>query len=121
MNKKLTLKLYKNNNLVIDKQDITYNMIENKITFTIDNTDNTIYLLKEELILERSTEEYHFSLNINSQQNSCQYYLKELDSTFDILVEDATYSKKDNLIDIYYQIETDDETTHIEITLAKEV
>lgn len=119
MDNLLNIKLYKDNDLYIDK-DINYN-IENKCyKYILDDIDNTIYIDGDSLILTRENDEYKMILTIdNNGKHSCTYLLKEIDTTFDILVDSATFSIKDKIMDIYYQLESADYTIHILISLER--
>jgi len=113
----LNIKLYKDNDLYIDR-NITYLLNDNTLSFNLDNIDNTIISTIDTLTIIRENNEYKMILTIdNNGKHSCTYLLKEIDTTFDILVDSAYFNIKDKLYDIYYQLESDDKTTHIEINI----
>ena len=111
---KLNMKLYKNNNLIIDKNNIAYSNNFDKILFEID--EDSYYITNNDnlFILNKETNDYVFNLEI-SNDNKCDITLKKENAIFPIMVEEAMINKEDNKITIYYQLETDDESTTIEI------
>ena len=108
------MKLYKNNNLIIDKNNIAYSNNFDKILFEID--EDSYYITNNDnlFILNKDTNDYIFNLEI-SNDNKCDITLKKENAIFPIMVEEAMINKEDNKITIYYQLETDDESTTIEI------
>lgn len=113
---KLNMKLYKNNNLVLDKNNIDYLNKFDKILFEIDNYPHYLIINDKGIIFSRETEDYLFYLEINDN-NKCHITLKEEQATFPINVEEAIINKEDNKITINYQLESDDEITTIEFIL----
>lgn len=113
---KLNMKLYKNDNLVLDKNDIEYFNNFDKILFEIDNDSYSIINNEKNFSFSRTTNDYLFELSIG-EQNKCNLTLKNENAAFPIKVEDATFIKDNNKLFINYQLETDDELTTIEFIL----
>ena len=113
---KLDMKLYKNNNLVLDKNNVEYFNKFDKILFEIDNDSYYLINNEKEFTFSRETNDYIFELIIGND-NKCNLTLKSEDAIFPINVEDATINKEDNKVIINYQLETDDEITTIEFIL----
>ena len=113
---KLDMKLYKNNILVLDKNNIDYSNKFDKILFEIDNDSYYLINNEKEVVFSRETKDYLFELNIG-KDNTCNLTLKSENAIFPIKVEDATINKENNKVLINYQLETDDEVTTIEFIL----
>ena len=112
----LNMKLYKNNNLVLDKNNIAYSNNSDKILFEIDKYPHYLIINNDGITFQRETEDYLFYLEINNN-NKCSITLKKEQATFPINVEEAIISKEDNKLTINYQLESDDEFTTIEFIL----
>lgn len=110
---KLDFKLYKNNNLKIDKNSIDYSKKNDRILFEFDD-DNFNILINDNLFeLEKENNDNIFKLS----NTKSSIYLKEHDLLLPVIVEDFSINKEDNKYIIKYQLETDDEQTTIEIIL----
>ena len=110
---KLDFKLYKNNNLKINKNSIAYSKKNDRILFELDNDVFKILMNDESFELEKENEENIFKLS----NDDASIYLKEHDLLLPVIVEDFYINKDDNKYIINYQLETDDEQTTIEIIL----
>ncbi len=118
MNNSLSIKLYKNNDLCLNQKEVNYNLSDNRYKFILDDVQNSILIGEEQLVLVRDNQEYNLKLTINKNgQHTCEYLLKELDCYVDIMVDSAEFSFTDDFLEIYYQLETDDAFTKIEIKL----
>ena len=113
---KLNMKLYKNNNLVLDKNNIDYLNKFDKILFEIDNYPHYLINNEDKIVFQRETEDYLFYLELTND-NKCHITLKKEQLTFPINVEDASINKDNNKLIINYQLESDDEITTIEFIL----
>ena len=111
----LNFKVFKNNKLIIDKNNIAYSKKFDKILFESDNNkyqleiNNSYYLTKE-------NSESLINI-IFKDKPKCSIYLKEYNLSLAVIVEDYKVLKEDNKYTFIYQLETDDEQTTIEIEL----
>ncbi len=117
MNNFLSLKLYKNNDLYLEKESLNYVRNDNKYEFTLEDVLNTITINDESLILVRDNKESQLELTINKDgKHNCKYLLKELDAYVDIIVDSAEFSIQNDKLELYYQLESDDQFTKLEIS-----
>jgi len=116
LDKRLSIKLYKNNDLYLNLDNVNYQKINEKYRFQIEDISHTLLINKQELVLIRENVESRFELTIrNNGLHACKYLLKELDAYVDINVDSAEYSLESNHLELYYQLESDDKFTRIEI------
>ena len=113
---KLNMKLFKNEELVLNKNNIDYSKEFDKILFEIDEEKYSLNNNNNEIIFTKENEDYLFLLELKDN-NSCSITLKKENATLLINVEDAYIEKKDNIIIIKYQLESDDKTTTIELNI----
>lgn len=109
----LNFQLYKDDKLIIDKENIEYQKEENVIHFELDTIAHQLDL--EQKTLERYNNEFHFFLDFLNYK--CTYELKSHQAVFDIIVDSAFYDTKENIIEMSYAIETDDAKTKIIIKI----
>ena len=102
MIKNCNIKLYHNDKLI---ENNIINIIENnnKISFLLNDIKNII----DKNTFIRENNEYRFILNIEDKE--CSYLLKEKNTLYDIKVNKSSIKQKDNIIEILYNIETNDE------------
>lgn len=107
---KLTHKI--NDDVASIYEDIELISKENnkKYEFMLDNILNSIYIT-DRLIFRRKNDEYEFLLQIGSN-SSCSIKLIQEDKEFDINVKDAKFDVYDNEINIYYELEMDNDEKH---------
>ena len=106
MNNFLSLKLYKNNDLYLEKKSLNYAKTNNKYEFSFEDA----------MVLTRDNKESTLELTVNKNGNhKCRYLLKELDAYVDIVVDSAEFSIQDDKLELYYQLESDDQFTRLEI------
>ena len=86
MNNFLSLKLYKNNDLYLEKKSLNYAKTNNKYEFSLEDVLNTIIISED-----------------------------SMDLTWDIVVDSAEFSIQDDKLELYYQLESDDQFTRLEI------
>jgi len=110
---KLDFKLFKNNNLKINKNGIAYSKKNDRILFELDNNVFKLLMQDGHFELEKESNDNIFKLN----QEKATIYLKEHDLLLPIIVEGFSISNNNNKYIITYQLETDDEHTTIEIIL----
>lgn len=103
MIKTINIKLYKNNRLEQEYNDIKCIAKDNTFTFNIDNVKSIIN--NKEFI--RETKEYKFRLGIEDKKG--YYKLKEKNMLFDIEIEKINYKVENNNIILEYKINTDEE------------
>ncbi len=116
MNNSLSLKLYKNNDLYLEKKSLSYAKNDNKYEFLLEDVLNTITISDETLVLTRDNKESTLELIVSKKgKHKCQYLLKELDAYVDIIVDSAEFSVQNNKLELYYQLESDDQFTKLEI------
>lgn len=116
MNNFLSLKLYKNNDLYLEKKSLNYAKTNNKYEFSLEDVLNTIIISEDAMVLTRDNKESTLELTVNKNGNhKCRYLLKELDAYIDIVVDSAEFSIQDDKLELYYQLESDDQFTRLEI------
>ena len=116
MNNFLSLKLYKNNDLYLEKKLLNYAKTNNKYEFSLEDVLNTIIISEDAMVLTRDNKESTLELTVNKNGNhKCRYLLKELDAYVDIVVDSAEFSIQDDKLELYYQLESDDQFTRLEI------
>lgn len=111
----LNFKLYKEDNLVLEQKNISYEKEKDRIIFQIENMNHIIDL--DQKTLERFNDEFHFYLNVAKEE--CTYELKSHQAVFDIIVEQAFFEVQENGLEILYVIETDDYKNRIFIEFLK--
>lgn len=109
---------YIGNKIESTTNDIKRTIKKNEINyeFFLDNIHNYIYIT-DRLIFIRETSEYKFELIIDQVPTS-KFNLKQENLLFDINVEFAKYNYTDDLLEIEYKIESDEEIH--KITIEKE-
>lgn len=116
MNNFLSLKLYKNNDLFMERSQLDYKKTDNKYEFILDNVSHTITVSDDSLIIIRDNNESTLEITIKKNGNhKCRYLLKEIDAFVDIIVDSAEFDIQDDKLDIYYQLESDDKFTKLEL------
>ena len=113
----IDMKLYKDNEIFYDLNDIKAEVIKKDnyeiISFDVENIKNIIDVYNEGCILYRKNDEFEFKLD--TIKNESTYFLKEIDSTFDINIEKCEHKNIKDKIIIEYKIETDESVSRIEI------
>ena len=110
----LDIKLLKDDNLMLEEKNISYNKNEDIIHFKLESFDHYIDLTKKrrtKKIFKRESEEFSFEINI--EQETCIYKLKEIDGMFNIIVDDTFWLMQEKSLEIHYVIETEDEKNKI--------
>lgn len=116
MNNFLSLKLYKNNDLFMEKPQLDYKKTGNKYEFILDNVFHTITVFNESLVIIRDNNESTLEITIKKDGNhKCRYFLKEIDAFVDIIVDSAEFNIQDDKLEVYYQLESDDKFTKLEL------
>ena len=88
MNNFLSLKLYKNNDLYLEKKSLNYAKTNNKYEFSLEDVLNTIIISEDAMVLTRDNKDSTLELTVNKNGNhKCRYLLKELDAYVDIVVD----------------------------------
>lgn len=105
----LDIKLLKDDEIMLEATNIPYTIDQNKIHFKLETFDHDIDL--EQKTFQRESEEFNFFLDF--QNNKCTYILKEVNGTFDIIVDDSFWLKEENKLELHYAIETEDEKSKI--------
>ena len=116
MKEELNFKLYKNNSLIISKNNVAYFKNFDKILFGIDKSKFFLILKENNIILEKEDEESIFHIELGSE-NNCNITLKNENVTFDIKIEKQSLKIYQKKVILEYLLETDDENTKIEIDL----
>ncbi|MCI8394491.1 MAG: hypothetical protein HFH86_03305 [Bacilli bacterium] len=109
----LNLRLYKEDNLILESKKVAYTKEKNKLFFEIEGMNHEIDL--ESKIFKRENQEYAFILDFD--QEKCFYELKEYQATCDIIVDQAFFEQTQNRLEMIYVIETEDEKNKIIIEL----
>lgn len=108
MKKVITLKLYKDNKLENEYQNIK-TLYNKSYIFVIDNIKTTI----DENKFVRENNEFKFYLDIKNKQAT--YLLKEQNLLFDIKVEKISYKNENDIIILEYRISSDESNIKINI------
>ena len=88
----------------------------NRYEFSLEEVLNTIAISEESLVLTRDNEESRLELTVSKSGNhKCRYLLKELDAYVDIIVDSAEFNIQNGKLELYYQLESDDQFTKLEI------
>lgn len=111
----LDIKLYKENELIINEKNIKYQKENEIISFQLENIEHHLDLKQK--ILERFNDEFY--LKIDFDKEKCMYELKTHHIILDIIVDDSFYEQKENRIEIAYVLETDDQKNKIFIEFLK--
>ena len=69
MNNSLSLKLYKNNDLYLEKKSLDYTKNGNRYEFSLEEVLNTIAISEESLVLTRDNEESRLELTVSKSGN----------------------------------------------------
>ncbi len=112
----LNLKLYKGEEIVLEKKDIFYKNENDIITFNLEDMEHTINLTTKEFTRENN--EYSFFMDI--AEKKCEITLKKEQYYLQVEVEYANLLRNKNLINLSYLIETDDEKTELILELEGE-
>ena len=113
--KLLDLKLYKNDNLKIFKNNIAYLQNFDKIVFVVEEEKFIIEKINDNLQFIKENIDSKFLLVIGKKAESI-ILLKEPYLEYKVKVEHCNYEYKDKKIIIEYKLESDEEKTLIEIT-----
>ena len=116
--KLLDLKLYKNNNLKILKNNLAYLKNFDKIEFGIEEEQFVIIKKNNIISFIKENEDSVFNLIINNSAKA-HILLKQNNLKFDINVDKFNYEYNDELIKLEYRLESDNEDTLIEITFKE--
>ena len=111
---KLNLKLYKDDNLLLEKE-MDYEKNKEIITLNMDHINHQIDI--KEKTLERYNEEFHFYLNFETEK--CTYELRTHQAVFDIIVDYSFFLVTKNEIEMAYVLETDDQKCKILLEFQK--
>lgn len=112
----LNIRLLKQGNLKLEKNNVAYSNYFDKILFEIDKSSFSFSENDNNVIFHKEDEESSFDLFIGNQVD-CQLLLKEYNQTFNIKVLKSSYKKINNMHIINYQLESDEEETTIEINI----
>ena len=100
----------------MERPQLDYKKTDNKYEFILDNVSHTIAISEESLVLTRDNEESRLELTVSKSGNhKCRYLLKELDAYVDIIVDSAEFNIQNGKLELYYQLESDDQFTKLEI------
>lgn len=111
----LNIKLLKNEEIMLEKQNVPYHQENNVIEFNLENFSHQIDL--EHQIFKRESNEFCFMIDFLEEK--CTYTLKEITGNFDIIVDDFFWELSENTLEIHYVIETEDEKSKIIINFLK--
>ncbi len=115
MAKKIHIKLLNDNNIILDTL-ASYKNNNNLITFTIDDMFHTLNIKEE--ILTRENDEYLFTLDIKKKKSTIN--LKKENYILHLNVEYAILFTNQNIYEISYRIETQDNDIKIILELEGE-
>jgi len=104
--KTINFELLKNNEVCIKETNIRC-IENNKLTFVINNEKYSYY----NNILEKVNKEEKIILNFKEEK--CQIYIKGYNNCLNIKINVIENEKKDNIITIKYEIETEENVINI--------
>lgn len=113
MKKRMNLKLYKNNNLEKEYNDINCIDKDNCLIFTTENVTTKL----SDKIFSRESTEFKFEIDLKNRQ--AFYTLKENNVTFEIEVIKLDFKRNNNVINFEYLIGTDDKPFILKAILEK--
>ena len=113
--KKLDFTLYKQDNVQLLKNNLAYFKKIDKILFEVDDSTFELKVDNNDIYLKKETSEYIFVLD--SKKEHALLTLNKENISFDILIEYINIDIKDNIYNIKYKLESDEESTKIEIIL----
>lgn len=119
MSGKLNLKLYGNNTIIFNAENVNYIFDNSELNFSINKEKYNIKTSLNNNIFIKENDESIFTLDISNKE--CNYLLKEINKSFDINVLDSLFIEENNLIKITYELESNEQKNIIEIELLKEV
>ncbi len=109
----LDFTLYKQDNVQLLKNSVAYFKKIDKILFEVDESAFELKVDNNDIYLKKETSEYIFILDSN--QDNAILTLKQENISFDILIEYINIDIKDNMYTIEYKLESDEDSTKIEI------
>ena len=98
MSGKLNLKLYGNNTIIFNAENVNYIFDNSELNFSINNEKYNIKTSLNNNIFIKENDESIFTLDISNKE--CNYLLKEINKSFDINVLDSLFIEENNLIKI---------------------
>ena len=111
--KKLNFTLYKQDNIQLLKNSVAYFKKIDKILFEVDESSFEINIKNDDIYLKKETSEHIFILD--STKKEAILTLKQEKISFDILIEYINIDINNNKYIIEYKLESDEESTKIEI------
>ena len=104
---KLNFKLIKDNEIIIEENNINCIINENKTQFIIDGIKYTF----ENNIFTRSTKDELIIFDF--EKELCKITLKEYNNSINLKLEEINIEKNNKIITIKYKIETEEEVNNI--------
>lgn len=110
--KYLNLKLFKNNDISISKNNVAYSKKFDKILFEIEGNKYSL-ILNDDIEFIKEDNETLFYLS----KKECYVTLKNENLSFDINIEKISHDSNNNIHSIKYKLESDNDETTLEIEL----
>lgn len=114
MKKVLNLRIKNDDNIKNEK--VSYIKNDDRIIFILDNVKNTINI--KEKTYTRENEEYHFLIDLVNKK--CTLKLKKENYLLQLNVEYAILLTNQNIIQVSYKLETQENKVHLELELEGE-
>ena len=112
----LNIRLYKDNKLKINQNNIAYSKNFDKILFVVEKENYSIILKNNYFLLQKENNETLFNLLLNDKPK-CTLILKEYNQELPINIEKHSIKQDNNKYTINYKLESDEEITTIEIDI----
>ncbi len=113
----LSLRLLKNEEEVLKKNNLSYRIKKNDIEFLYDNISYIVRISNLDAFLVRESPEFKFVLDIRNQK--CFYNLKETNTLLEIEVLKSNAILLENKFIIEYELETDEGLNKVEFSFKK--
>lgn len=113
----LSLKLLKNEEEILNKENISYRIKKNDIEFVCDDVNYIVRISNIDAFFVRESEEFKFVLDIRN--NECFYKLKETNTLLEIKVLQCSAIILENKFIIEYELETEEGLNKIEFKFNK--
>lgn len=113
----LSLRLLKNEEEILKKENLSYRIKKNDIEFLCDNISYKLRVSNLDAFLVRESEEFKFVLDIRNQK--CFYNLKETGTLLEIEIIKSNAKLLENKFIIEYELETEEGLNKVEFSFNK--
>lgn len=115
MKQKLSFQLFKNDKAIINSRGINYHQQGKIIEFILDKEKYKLEYSEEKCYLCRYTDEFSFTISLKSDIKTINYMLIKENQDINLSYKYLEYEFQDNEINIYFNLESDEEDSHIRI------